>query len=106
MRRVLCAALTMAILGCKHPVPVTVAAKPATPCAPNVAEEMHRLVRPTITLKAQDTNASWSETHTVRCPENMRTVLPSSREGVKANSDDYSRWFDEHEYCIPDGLGK
>lgn len=101
--------MLLLLVGCAaKPKPAATVSQPKkAPCAPNVtqeAQESRAPVRPMITEKNMR-NASWDDTHEVRCPSNMRTVLPSDRE-LAGHEDNFDEWYAEHEYCIPDGEGK
>ena len=101
--------VTLLLCGCPtHQAPVAVNHPAGTPdkgnCAPNVTKEMN-IIPATITDVRDKPDQTWSDTHSVSCPENYRTVIPSGREIFRAGDiGDTGRWIAEHEFCEPDGL--
>ena len=96
------------LCGCSKSAQSTL--KAAAPCAPNVTAQVRgsALMRAPVVDKRTDSRANWSDLHEARCPDNMRTVLSSTREYLAASDNgeagDFSKWEAEHTYCEPDGV--
>lgn len=108
--------LTALFVGCKANVtPSPVVLHPAGAIAAKEQADCYPTEQPPIIVDDQAATApklSWSETHHVKCPDNMRMMFPSQREedrlyGRVADPnwtvDGSIDWWWQHVKCIPDG---